>query len=60
MAMRKFKYHEQKLLKKVSPYAYKTDSTLRENEMMKRYHIEKREDYHYYNKLCGQIRWEWL
>jgi U3 small nucleolar ribonucleoprotein protein IMP3 len=23
---------------------------------MRRYHIQDREDYHKYNKLCGQIR----
>ena len=60
--VRKLKYHEQKLLKKVdflnvshhrrrqSPFAYspqwKQDANLREIKVMRRYHIQDREDYH--------------
>lgn len=44
--MRQLKYHEQKLLKKVDFYQWKSDDTLREIQVMRRYHIQKREDYH--------------
>ncbi|KAJ2993991.1 Small subunit (SSU) processome component [Globomyces sp. JEL0801] len=53
--VRAFKFHEQKLLKKVDFVQYKDDST-RENMVMRRYHIEKKQDYQKYNVLCGQIR----
>ncbi|ORY98834.1 30S ribosomal protein S4 [Syncephalastrum racemosum] len=54
--MRQLKYHEQKLLKKVDFYQWKSDDTLREIQVMRRYHIQKREDYHKYNKLAGEIK----
>jgi U3 small nucleolar ribonucleoprotein protein IMP3 len=43
--MRKLKHHEQKLLKKVDFLTWKTEDNLRENSILRRYHITKREDY---------------
>lgn len=53
--MRKLKYHEQKLLKKVDFYNWKSDANIRENKILRRYRIQDREDYTKYNKLCGLI-----
>mmetsp|Transcript_25951 Transcript_25951/g.29965 ORF Transcript_25951/g.29965 Transcript_25951/m.29965 type:complete len:183 (-) Transcript_25951:22-570(-) len=53
--MRKLKYHEQKLLKKVNLYSWKNESNHKETSVMRRYHIQGREDYSKYNNLCGQI-----
>ena len=53
--VRKLKYHEQKLLKKVDFITWKKDDTQRENRILRKYHIQKREDYTKYNKLCGKI-----
>lgn len=59
--VRKLKYHEQKLLKKVDflnvsfsdatwgsthRLQWKQDANLREIKVMRRYHIQDREDYH--------------
>ncbi|RUS21648.1 30S ribosomal protein S4 [Endogone sp. FLAS-F59071] len=54
--MRQLKFHEQKLLKKVNFLQWKHDDNIREIKVMRRYHIQKREDYIKYNKLCGQIK----
>jgi U3 small nucleolar ribonucleoprotein protein IMP3 len=43
--MRQLKYHEQKLLKKVDFYNWKREHDLHEVKVMRRYHIQKREDY---------------
>eukprot|EP01135_Chromosphaera_perkinsii_P003332 Nk52_evm32s240 gene=Nk52_evmTU32s240 len=53
--VRKLKFHEQKLLRKVDFLQWKGDQTLHENKILRKYHIQKREDYTKYNKLCGQI-----
>ena len=53
--MRKLRYHEQKLLKKVDLYSWKSEHNHREIQVMRRYHIQNREDYEKYNKLCGYI-----
>ncbi|XP_002157904.1 U3 small nucleolar ribonucleoprotein protein IMP3 [Hydra vulgaris] len=53
--VRKLKFHEQKLLKKVDFIDWKKDSTLRENKILRKYHIQKSEDYTKYNKLCGSV-----
>ena len=53
--MRGLKYHEQKLLKKVNFLQWKKEHNLREIQILRRYHIQKREDYLQYNKLCGII-----
>lgn len=47
-AMRKLKYHEQKLLRKVNFFDYKKEKNVREIKILRKYHIQKREDYHKY------------
>ncbi|KAI8123653.1 hypothetical protein FF38_12470 [Lucilia cuprina] len=54
--VRKLKFHEQKLLKKVDFITWKVDNGGQENKILRRYHIRKREDYTKYNKLSRQIR----
>ncbi|XP_055380775.1 U3 small nucleolar ribonucleoprotein protein IMP3 [Condylostylus longicornis] len=54
--VRKLKYHEQKLLKKVDFYSWKVDNSGHENKILRKYHIRKREDYTKYNKLARNIR----
>ncbi|KAF9578737.1 Small subunit (SSU) processome component [Lunasporangiospora selenospora] len=54
--MRQLAYHEQKLLKKVDFLNWKSTENLREIKVMRRYHIQKREDYIKYNKLCGNVK----
>ena len=53
--MRTLKYHEQKLLKKVDFLQWKHDHTLKENQILRRYHITNRDDYIKYNRICGLI-----
>lgn len=43
--VRKLKFHEKKLLKKVDFIAWEVDNNLHEIKIMKRFHIQKREDY---------------
>jgi len=54
--VRKLKYHEQKLLKKVDFISWKVDNNLHEVKVLKRFHIQRREDYTIYNKLSREIR----
>jgi len=54
--MRELKYHEKKLLKKVDFFNWKTDARHRELAVLRRYHLQNREDYHSYNRLCGSLR----
>lgn len=53
--MRELKHHEQKLLKKVNFFQYKKESNIREIKILRRYHIQDRDDYLRYNKLCGHV-----
>uniref|UniRef100_A0A7S1TED8 U3 small nucleolar ribonucleoprotein protein IMP3 n=1 Tax=Compsopogon caeruleus TaxID=31354 RepID=A0A7S1TED8_9RHOD len=53
--MRKLKFHEYKLLKKVDFLQWKKEKSLREYGVRKRYRIQNPEDYHKYNKLVGLI-----
>lgn len=53
--MRQLKHHEKKLLRKVSLYSWNGDENIRVAKIMRRYHIQKREDYVSYNKICGMI-----
>ncbi|KAJ7541076.1 hypothetical protein O6H91_10G044900 [Diphasiastrum complanatum] len=53
--MRKLKFHEHKLLKKVNFLEWKKEQSFRELQVMRRYHITDRDDYKKYNKLCGVI-----
>lgn len=43
--VRKLKYHEQKLLKKVDFINWEVDNNLHEIKVLRKFHIEKREDY---------------
>ncbi|TRY62536.1 hypothetical protein TCAL_02060 [Tigriopus californicus] len=54
--VRKLKYHEQKLLRKVDFINWEVDNNLHEVKIMRRYGIQKREDYTVYNKLSREIR----
>ncbi|GIY52990.1 u3 small nucleolar ribonucleoprotein protein IMP3 [Caerostris extrusa] len=54
--MRKLKYHEQKLLKKVDFISWEVDNNVHELKVMKKYFVQKREDYTRYNKLSRKIR----
>ncbi|KAG2182643.1 hypothetical protein INT44_005622 [Umbelopsis vinacea] len=54
--MRQLKHHEKKLLKKVDFLQWKKDDDVREIKIIRRYHLQKREDYHKYNKLAGNIK----
>ena len=55
MSMRALKHHEKPLLKKVNFLEWKKDANLREIAVLRRYHVQDREDYTKYNKLVGQI-----
>ncbi|KAL1967863.1 hypothetical protein VTN77DRAFT_2552 [Rasamsonia byssochlamydoides] len=54
--VRKLKYHEQKLLKKVDLYTYKSDGGHREQAIRNRYLLQNPLDYKKYNALCGSLR----
>ncbi|PHH76044.1 hypothetical protein CDD82_4162 [Ophiocordyceps australis] len=54
--VRKLKYHEQRLLRKTDFITYKSDKDHRDKAVVRRYMIQKPEDYHKYNKLCGSLR----
>ncbi|XP_065076832.1 U3 small nucleolar ribonucleoprotein protein IMP3 [Ochlerotatus camptorhynchus] len=54
--VRKLKFHEQKLLKKVDFFNWKETNNLNEVKVMRKYNIQKREDYTTYNKLSRNIR----
>jgi uncharacterized protein YqgQ len=43
--VRQLQEHERRLLKKVDFMRWKNDSTMREIQVMRRYHIQNREDY---------------
>lgn len=53
--VRALKYHEKKLLKKVDFINWKQDKNLREVAILRRYHVQDREDYHTYNKIIGMV-----
>merc|ERR1712110_455811 len=46
---------EQKLLKKVNFYDWKSDANIREVKILRKFHGDDREDYTKYNKLCGLV-----
>ncbi|CAI5755638.1 unnamed protein product [Candida verbasci] len=54
--VRALKHHEKKLLKKVDFLDWKQDQGHRDTQVMRTYHIQNREDYFKYNKICGDIR----
>lgn len=49
--VRKLKFHEQKLLKKVDFISWKVDNNISEVKVMKKYYIQKREDYTKYVEI---------
>jgi U3 small nucleolar ribonucleoprotein protein IMP3 len=56
--MRQLKYHEKKLLKKVDLYSWKsakTEDNIRVAKVLRRYHIQNRNDYTMYNRIVGMI-----
>ncbi|XP_012945958.1 U3 small nucleolar ribonucleoprotein protein IMP3 [Aplysia californica] len=54
--VRKLKFHEKKLLKKVDFLSWEVENNLHELKVMRRFYIQRREDYTLYNKLSRQIR----
>ena len=56
--VRKLKYHETKLLRKVDFITYKSDGATphREHAVRRRYHLTHPLDYAKYNALCGRLR----
>ncbi|XP_071947371.1 U3 small nucleolar ribonucleoprotein protein IMP3-like isoform X2 [Antedon mediterranea] len=54
--MRELKFHEKKLLKKVDFISWEVDNNLHEVNILRKYHIQKREDYTKYNKLSRHVR----
>ena len=53
--VRQLKHHEQRLLKKTDFLAWKQDANLREVRLLRRYHIQDREDYVRYNRVAGMV-----
>ena len=53
--MRRLKFHEQKLLKKVDFFDWKRDRKQHELKVIRRYHLQDREDYSRYNRIVGVI-----
>lgn len=53
--MRQLKYHEKKLLKRVDFLKWRGEDNVRELQVMRRYHIQDRDDYKKYNKIVGMI-----
>ena len=53
--VRKFKYHEQKLLKKVDFMEWRSDKKHHAAAIMQRFYISKRAEYAKYQHLCGHI-----
>jgi len=54
--MRQLKYHEQKLLKKVDFVQWKSDATLHEATILRRYRVTNRDDYRHYAKIVGHVK----
>ena len=53
--MRQLKFHENKLLKKVDFFSWKTNSNTRESSVIRKYYIQNREDYVKYSKIVGHV-----
>ena len=53
--VRQLKHHEQRLLKKTDFLAWTQDANLREVRLLRRYHIQDREDYVRYNRVAGMV-----
>jgi len=53
--MRELKYHERKLLKKTDFLHWRSEKDDREGGVMRRYHIQNRDDYKKYNLVVGLV-----
>jgi U3 small nucleolar ribonucleoprotein protein IMP3 len=53
--MRQLKHHEKKLLRKVDLYSWKGEDNLRVAKVMRRYHLQDRNDYTSYQRICGMV-----
>eukprot|EP01063_Lacrimia_lanifica_P022851 TRINITY_DN30368_c0_g1_i1.p2 TRINITY_DN30368_c0_g1~~TRINITY_DN30368_c0_g1_i1.p2 ORF type:complete len:188 (+),score=100.61 TRINITY_DN30368_c0_g1_i1:106-669(+) len=53
--MRKLKKHEKKLLKKTDFLKYKEEGKSHEDQVIRNYYLQNREDYKKYNKLTGEV-----
>ena len=51
--VRKLKYHEATLLRKLDFINWKSDSNVREVKILRRYHVQDREDYHRTTRSSG-------
>ncbi|RMY95697.1 hypothetical protein D0861_00529 [Hortaea werneckii] len=54
--VRKFKHHEQRLLRKVDFVSYPQDSNHRASAIIRRYSLSNPADYSSYNRLAGSLR----
>ena len=54
--VRKLRFHEKKLLKKVDFINWEVDKNLHEVTVMRKFFIQKREDYTKYNDLSRRVR----
>lgn len=54
--VRKLKYHEQKLLRKVDFINFPQDKTHRSADVIRRYALSNPADYQSYNRLAGSLR----
>lgn len=54
--MRKLKFHEKKLLKKLNFLEWKREGGHREASVMQRYHVTGRDDYKKYNSMCRMVQ----
>lgn len=54
--VRKLRFHEQKLLKKVDFISWEADADRKELRAIRRFHIQRRDDYTKYNKLSREVR----
>ncbi|KAJ9470004.1 U3 small nucleolar ribonucleoprotein IMP3 [Diplonema papillatum] len=53
--MRKFKKHEKKLLKKADFLKYREETKSHEDQVIRNYYLQNREDYKKYNRLTGEV-----
>ena len=53
--MRELKHHEKKLLRKVNFFDWKRENNLREISVIRKYHVQDRDDYQRYNRIVGRI-----
>ncbi|KAJ2772068.1 U3 small nucleolar ribonucleoprotein imp3 [Coemansia nantahalensis] len=54
--VRQLKYHEKKLLRKVDFLEWKSEHNIREVEVVRRYNLANREEYHKYSALVRQAQ----